>query len=141
MGYGLAAGLGLAITTLLIRESSLALNTNLMVSAAVTLVFMITVQSVISFIYIYLQDKSQLPLMFKHWRLCLFVGITSVLGSIGWFTAASFQNAAYVKALGQVEFFITLALTYRVFKETITLKEYLGMFLIVLSVVILLLWA
>lgn len=141
MGYGLAAGLGLAITTLLIRQSSLALNTDLMVSAAVTLVFMITVQSVISLIYIYLQDKSQLPLMFKHWRLCLFVGITSVLGSIGWFTAASFQNAAYVKALGQVEFFITLALTYRVFKETITLKEYLGMFLIVLSVVILLLWA
>jgi drug/metabolite transporter (DMT)-like permease len=35
MGYGLAAGLGLAITTLLIRESSLALNTDLMVSAAV----------------------------------------------------------------------------------------------------------
>ncbi|AAZ25698.1 MULTISPECIES: DMT family transporter [Colwellia] len=141
MGYGLAAGLGLAITTLLIRESSLALNTDLMVSAAVTLVFMITVQSVISLIYVYIQDKSQLPLMMKHWRLCLFVGVTSVLGSIGWFTGASYQNAAYVKALGQVEFFITLALTYRVFKETVTLKEYLGMFLIVLSVVILLLWS
>jgi len=141
MGYGLAAGLGLAITTLLIRESSLALNTDLVVSAAVTLVFMITVQSCISFIYVFIQDKSQFPVMFKHWRLCLFVGITSVLGSIGWFTAASFQNAAYVKALGQIEFFITLALTYRVFKETITLKEYMGMFLIVLSVVILLLWA
>ena len=141
MGYGLAAGLGLAITTLLIRESSLALNTDLMVSAAVTLVFMITVQSFISLVYVTIQDKSQLPLMIKHWRLCLFVGITSVLGSIGWFTAASYQNAAYVKALGQVEFFITLALTYRVFKETITLKEYLGMFLIVLSVVILLLWS
>jgi len=141
MGYGLAAGLGLAITTLLIRESSLALNTDLVVSAAVTLVFMITVQSCISFIYVFIQDKSQFPVIFKHWRLCLFVGITSVLGSIGWFTAASFQNAAYVKALGQVEFFITLALTYRVFKETITLKEYIGMFLIVLSVVILLLWA
>ncbi len=141
MGYGLAAGLGLAVTTLLIRESSLALNTDLMVSAAVTLVFMITVQSLISLAYIYLQDKSQLILMVKYWRLCLFVGITSVLGSIGWFTGASYQNAAYVKALGQVEFFITLALTYRVFKEKITAKEYLGMFLIILSVIILLLWA
>ncbi len=141
MSYGLASGLGLAITTLLIRESSLALNTDLMVSAAVTLVFMITVQSLISLVYVYFQDKSQLPLMLTHWRLCLFVGITSVLGSIGWFTGASYQNAAYVKALGQVEFFITLALTYRVFKETITMKEYLGMFLIILSVAILLLWA
>lgn len=141
LSFGLAAGLGLAITTLLIRESSLALNTDLMISAAVTLVFMITVQSIISLIYVYFQDKQQLTLMFKHWRLCLFVGITSVIGSIGWFTGASFQTAAYVKALGQVEFFITLALTYRLFKEKITAIEYLGMFLIILSVVILLLWA
>ena len=141
VSFGLAAGLGLAITTLLIRESSLALNTDLMVSAAVTLVFMITVQSLISFIWIYFQDKGQLALMFKHWRLCLFVGITSVLGSIGWFTGASYQNAAFVKALGQVEFFITLVLTYRIFKEKISAIEYFGMFLIVASVVILLLWA
>lgn len=139
--FGLAAGLGLAITTLLIRESSLALNTDLMVSAAVTLVFMITVQSIVSVAYVYIQDKKQLGLMLKHWRLCLFVGVTSVLGSIGWFTGASFQTAAYVKALGQVEFFITLALTYRLFKEKITTIEYIGMFLIVISVVILLLWA
>jgi drug/metabolite transporter (DMT)-like permease len=141
LGYGLAAGLGLAITTLLIRESSLALNTNLIVSAAITLVFMITVQSVISCLYLYVQDKSQFFLMFKYWKICLFVGITSLLGSIGWFTGASYQNAAYVKALGQVEFFITLAITYRVFKESITLKEYFGMFLIVFSVLILLLFA
>jgi drug/metabolite transporter (DMT)-like permease len=139
--FGLGAGLGLAITTLLIRESSLALHTDLMVSAAVTLVFMITVQSLISIAYVYFQDKAQLGLMLKHWRLCLFVGVTSVLGSIGWFTGASFQTAAYVKALGQVEFFITLALTYRLFKEKITTVEYFGMFLIILSVVILLLWA
>ena len=141
LSLGLGAGRGLAITTLLIRESSLALNTDLMVSAAVTLVFMITVQTFISVTYVYFQDKSQLGLMLKHWRLCLFVGITSVLGSIGWFTGASFQTAAYVKALGQVEFFITLALTYRLFKEKITVIEYFGMFLIILSVVILLLWA
>ena len=141
LSLGLGAVLGLAITTLLIRESSLALNTDLMVSAAVTLVFMITVQTFISVTYVYFQDKSQLGLMLKHWRLCLFVGITSVLGSIGWFTGASFQTAAYVKALGQVEFFITLALTYRLFKEKITVIEYFGMFLIILSVVILLLWA
>ncbi|WP_281557271.1 DMT family transporter [Thalassomonas sp. RHCl1] len=140
-GFGLASGLALAITTLLIRQSSLALATNLIVSAALTLVFMITVQSLISLVYLWLKDKAQLPLMLKHWRLCLFVGITSVLGSIGWFTGASLQNAAYVKALGQVEFFITLVLTYRLFKEKIAFAEYIGMLLVLASVVILLLWA
>jgi drug/metabolite transporter (DMT)-like permease len=140
-GFGLASGLALAVTTLLIREASLALNTDLMISAAVTLLFMIVVQSLISIVYVYIQDKKQLPIMLSQWRLCLFVGITSVIGSIGWFTGASYQNAAYVKALGQVEFFITLFLTYRIFKEKISLKEYIGMFLIIASVVILLLWA
>lgn len=140
-GFGLASGLGLAITTLLIREASLALNMDLMVSAAITLLFMITTQSIISLIYVFFQDKKQLTTMVTQWRLCLFVGITSVIGSIGWFTASSFQNAAYVKALGQVEIFITLLLTYRLFKEKISKKELLGMFLIMASVVILLLWA
>ena len=102
---------------------------------------MITVQSLISVIYIFVQDKQQFITMFSQWRLCLFVGITSVIGSIGWFTATSFQTAAYVKALGQVEFFITLFITYRIFKEKISLVEYVGMFLIIASVVILLLWA
>ena len=140
-GFGLASGLGLAITTLLVRESSLALNSDLLLSAALTLTFMITVQSFISLIYVYWQDRHQLITMIKQWRLCLFVGLTSVVGSIGWFTAMSFQHVAYVKALGQVEFFITLFITYRIFKEKISAVEYLGMFLIVLSVLILLLWA
>jgi drug/metabolite transporter (DMT)-like permease len=140
-GFGLASGLGLAITTLLIRQSSLALNSDLLLSAAITLTFMITVQSIISFIYVYCQDKRQLLTMFSQWRLCLFVGVTSVIGSIGWFTAASFQNVAYVKALGQVEFFITLFITYRIFKEKISAIEYVGMSLIIVSVVVLLLWA
>lgn len=140
-GFGLAAGLGLALTTLLIRQSSLALNSDLLLSAAVTLTFMITVQTLFSLVYVYLQDKQQVQFMIQQWRLCLFVGVTSVIGSIGWFTATSFQNAAYVKALGQVEFFITLFITYRIFKEKISLIEYLGMGLIIASVVILLVWA
>lgn len=140
-GYGLASGLGLAFATLLIREASLSLSTNLLLSAAYTLAFMITVQSLFSIVYLWFQDKTQFALMCKYWRLALFIGVTSTLGSIGWFTASSLQLAAYVKALGQVEFFIMLLLTYRVFKEKITLKEYIGMTLIVLSVLILLLWA
>jgi len=65
-GFGLASGLALAITTLLIRQSSLSLQTDLMVSAAFTLVFMVTVQSDISVVYVYFQDKSQFSLMIKH---------------------------------------------------------------------------
>ncbi|REL26533.1 DMT family transporter [Thalassotalea euphylliae] len=140
-GYGLASGLGLAITTLLIRESNLALGSHPMVSAAVTLVFLISAQSLLSALYLLARDAGQFRNMIRHWRLALFVGITSLLGSIGWFTAVSYQTAAYVKALGQVEFFITLILTYRIFKEKTTLVEIIGMLLIIISVVVLLLLA
>ena len=140
-GFGLASGLGLALATLFIREASLSLNTQLLLSAAITLVFLVTAQALISIAYILIKEKAQFFAIITHWRLCLFVGVTSLLGSIGWFTAASYQNVAFVKALGQIEFFVTLLLTYRVFKENVTLKEYIGMALIIVSVVVLLLWA
>jgi hypothetical protein len=46
-------------------------------------------------------------------------------------------KVAYVKILGQIEFIFI----YRIFKAHINRMEYLGMFLIAASVVILLLWA
>ena len=139
--YGIAAGLGFAMATLWIRQASLALQTDLMLSAAFTLAFMVSLQTFLVLIYVLYQDKKQLNLIVDNWRLSAFVGVASMLGSVGWFTAASFQTAAYVKALGQIEFFFTLIITYRIFKEHISMREYAGMLLIVTSVVILLLLA
>ncbi len=139
--YGIAAGLGFAMATLWIRQASLALQTDLILSAAFTLAFMVTLQTFFVLLYVLFQDKKQMGLIIDNWRMSLFVGIASMLGSIGWFTAASLQTAAYVKALGQVEFFFTLIITYRIFKEHIDMREFVGMFLIVASVVILLLLA
>ncbi len=136
--YGIAAGLGFALATLWIRQASLSLSTNLVVSAAFTLAFMVSLQSGLVMIYIYSRDKQQYTEIKKNWRLSSFVGITSLFGSIGWFTAASFQTAAYVKSLGQIEFFFTLFITRHFFRESISSKEYLGMVLIIISVVMLL---
>jgi len=139
--YGVAAGLGFAMATLWIRQASLALQTDLILSAAFTLAFMVSLQTLLVLFYVLFQDKTQLKLIRQHWRMSAFVGVTSMLGSIGWFTAASLQTAAYVKALGQIEFFFTLIITYRIFKEHINLREYFGMILVIASVVILLLLA
>ncbi len=58
-------------------------------------------------------------------------------GSVGWFTAMSLQNPAIVKTLGQVEFVVTLLITYFYFNEKISLKEYVGIVLVALSVLLL----
>lgn len=139
--YGLSAGLFFAFATLWIRQASLSLNTNLIFSAAFTLAFMVSLQTILLSIYLLIKEKHQFLQIFVNWKLGLFVGLTSMLGSVGWFTAASFQDAAYVKALGQVEFFFTLIITHRIFKEKVTAKEYFGMILIVASILVLLLLA
>jgi len=139
--FGVGAGLCFALATLWIRQASLLLETDLIFSAAYTLTFMVTLQSILVLAYLLYKDKKQVTEMKKHWKLCCFIGTTSMLGSVGWFTASSLQNVAYVKALGQIDFFFTLLITLRVFKESISIREYFGMFLIMLSVFILLLLA
>ena len=139
--YGVGAGCFFALSTLWIRQASLSLDTHLMLSAAYTLAFMVSIQTVVVVTYLLLRAPQQLKLIKKHWKISSFVGLASMLGSVGWFTAASYQDAAYVKALGQVEFFFTLIITRRVFKEQISSREYLGMLLIVISVLILLILA
>jgi len=139
--YGVLAGLGFALATLWIRQASLSLEIDLMLSAAVTLAFMVSLQTFLIMSYILIKERPQMNKIFTHWKLSSFVGITSMLGSVGWFTASSLQTAAYVKALGQIDFFFTLFITHRVFKEMIQPREYLGMFLIASSVLVLLLLA
>lgn len=139
--YGIAAALCFAFATLLIREASLSLEIDKIVSAAYTLAYMVTFQSFVVLAYIILRNKEQLAIMASNWKMCSFVGIASMLGSVGWFTAATLQNAAYVKALGQVEFFFSLLITHKIFKDTISVKEYIGMALVLASVLILLLAA
>jgi len=48
------------------------------------------------------------------------------------------QQAALVKTLGQTEFIMTLAITWFYFGEKVSAREYMGIALIIVSVVLLL---
>ena len=109
-------------------------------AAAVTLAMVLLIQTVMMSLYIVFRARDQLVAMMPNWRGCLFVGITSVVGSAGWFTALTVERAAYVKALGQVELLFTLALSILFFKERSTSKELSGMALVAASIVVLLLF-
>ncbi len=138
--YGLGAGLAFALTSLLIRKASLSLSMDsAMLAAAITLTFMIALQTVITFVCVMYNDARELKSVLRLWRPSLFVGITSVIGSAGWFTAFTLERAAYVKTLGQVEFLITLAIAIVYFKELPSRAELTGMLFIVVGVVVLLL--
>jgi len=142
--YGLAAGGLFALTSLLIRRASLSLGIDVgsggaMLPAAITLTFMVTLQTAITLVWVVVRDASEVRSIFQHWKPAMFVGLTSVIGSAGWFTAFTLERAAYVKTLGQVEFLTTLAIAVFYFRERPTKPEMIGMLFIILGVVVLLL--
>lgn len=135
--YGLGAGLGFALASLWIRDASLSLEIPRIVSAAAVLLYMVVLQSLICLVWVSVKEPEQFTLIKNNLSACLFIGFTGVAGSIGWFTAMSLQNAALVKTLGQVEFIVSLLITYLYFGEKISGREYVGISLIAVSVLLL----
>lgn len=70
------------------------------------------------------------------WRATLPVGVTGVLGSLGWFTAFALQNAAYVRSVGQVELIFSVLVSMLVFGEKPKPREVVGMALLALSIIL-----
>jgi drug/metabolite transporter (DMT)-like permease len=56
----------------------------------------------------------------------LFIGVTSAVGSIAWFTAFTLQNASYIRAVGQIEVVFTLLISVLYFRERISSLELAG---------------
>ncbi len=137
---GLGSGLGFALASLSIRKASLSFGMDdFLLSAGITLVIMIILQTLIMIVYVAIASPAQFAIIAGQWRVSLFVGITSALGSIGWFTAVTLERAAYVKSLGQVEFLFALVISTLFFRERTTGLELLGMLLVAAGVVVLLL--
>lgn len=137
--YGMAAGLGFALTSLWVREASLSLNAPILVSAAITLAVVISLQSVICFTWTAISDPKQFQLIANKSSACFFIGITSIVGSIGWFSAMSLQSVAVVKTLGQIEFILIFVISHFYFSERVNAKEAFGIDLIAISILMLLL--
>ena len=135
--YGIGAGLGFALASLWIREASLSMEVPRLLSAATVLLYMVAIQTVLCLLFVAVRERGQLSMVMARWKSCAFIGFTSLAGSVGWFTAMSLQEAAVVKTLGQVEFLVTLLITYFYFGEKITLREGVGIVLVALSVILL----
>jgi len=138
MSYGLLAGVAFAATALWIRYASTSLTTEFIVSAATTLLYMIILQSLLCLMYVVVRERRQLGAMLGQFYLASFVGLTSAIGSIGWYTAMTFENAALVKSLGQVEILFTLLISHYYFSESISRRETIGITAIVVSVLLIL---
>lgn len=141
-GLGLLAGFGFALASFFIRQASLSFaDDNFVYTAAVTFIVVIGLQTLVLGLFIGLFERREFRKLLGVWRPSLFVGVTSAIGSIGWFTAMTIQRVSFVKALAQIEFVFALFVAILVFKEHPTRVEMLGMVLIAIGIVVLLLFA
>ncbi|EDP65801.1 membrane protein [alpha proteobacterium BAL199] len=141
-GIGVLSGLFFALASLFLRRASLSLgDPDFLTTASMTLVTVVSIQTVLLGGYILATRANELPTIGRAWKACLFVGLTSAIGSGGWFTAMTIERAAYVKAMGQIEFVFAIAVSTLIFRERSTARELVGMSLVAVGIIVLLLYA
>lgn len=137
---GLASGVLFAIAAVTYRGASLELgDVPPVLRAAVTLAAVTSMQMIGMGVWLAWRDRAELRAVWKARQTAVFVGLTSMGGSFCWFLAFTLQNAAYVKALGQVELILSLMASVLFFRETVTRRELAGMGLLGLSILVLVL--
>nr|WP_235971379.1 DMT family transporter [Palleronia pontilimi] len=135
--FGLTSGLFFAFSSVLYRGATLSLEGPVLLRSAVTLACVTAWQSLALGLWLWLREPGELARVFRAWRVAALVGITSLIGSYCWFTAFALQNAAYVKALGQVEVLFSIAATALLLGERITARELWGIAVLTVSILFL----
>ena len=122
------------------RAASLSLGGDgFLMQAAFTLLCVTVLQTVIMTAWLVLRDREVLVAAFRSWRISGLVGLTGMLASACWFTAMTIENAAYVRALGQVELVFTFIASWLFFRERTSRTEFIGILAIVGGILLLLL--
>lgn len=127
------AGVGYRATTLSVP------STDPLLRAAVSLACVTVLQAGGMAVWLRLREPGQLRAVWAARGRAVWLGLTSMLGTMGWFTAFTLQKAAYVYALGQVELILSLAASVLFFHEKVTARELAGIGVLTVSIVVLVL--
>jgi drug/metabolite transporter (DMT)-like permease len=140
MWAGIGAGTGFAVAAVCIRSASQSLGSaQPIVRALITLAVMNTIQTLLNGVWLAAADRTQFGAIRKLSGASAAVGLLSVLGSAGWAIGMTLQNAALVRALGQIDLVFAFVVAKVLFHEERRPSEYLGSALVVAGVVLVLL--
>ncbi|UWQ40385.1 DMT family transporter [Leisingera aquaemixtae] len=137
---GLGSGVLFAFSAVSYRGASLQLgDLEPAFRAAVTLAAVVSLQTLFMGAWLSLRDRGEIARVWAARKVAVWVGLTSMGGSFCWFWAFTLQNAAYVKAVGQVELLLSLLASVLFFREKVTGRELAGMGLLIVSILVLVL--
>jgi drug/metabolite transporter (DMT)-like permease len=135
LAFGVMAGGFFALAAVCFRGAILSLEDSVFfLRASTILVLGLGLQSALLVAYLALRDRPALMGSFRVWRPSLFAGFLGALASQFWFIGFALTAVANVRTLALVEVFLAQAMSRRLFAESVTLREKLGMALIALGV-------
>ena len=138
--FGILSGAGFGLAAVLYRGAALSLeHGDFILRSAVTLACVLTFQTIVMTLEMLLVERETFRPVCTHWRRGAMVGAIGVSASACWFAAGVLQQAAYVRALGQIELVFATLSSILVFQERLERREIVGMLLLVLAIVVLVL--
>lgn len=138
VGLGLGSGLLFAVSGVCYRGASLSLGMeDPLARAGLTLSMVTMMQTVAMVLWLRWRDPGQVGAVWRARKVAIWVGLMSMAGSFCWFTAFTLQNAAYVNAVGQVELVFSALASVIVFRDRVSLREWVGMAVLLASIILL----
>jgi drug/metabolite transporter (DMT)-like permease len=137
---GLVAGAMFALSAIGFRGAILTLETNFVMAATFTLACGLVLQAALLSLYLAIRDRKVLLGILHSWKRSMLAGFMGALASQFWFLAFAVATAASVRTLALVEVLFAQAISTFVFRQKVTVREVMGMLLVVAGVA-LLLWA
>jgi drug/metabolite transporter (DMT)-like permease len=137
---GLASGGMFALSAIGYRGGILSLHlANYMISATFTLAVGLVVTTAMLSSYLVVRAPSVMPAIMRAWRRSLFAGFMGAFASQFWFLAFALATAASVRTLALVEVLFAQLVARFAFGQRTTVREAIGMVLVVAGVVLLIL--
>ncbi|MFQ3355372.1 MAG: drug/metabolite transporter (DMT)-like permease [Paracoccaceae bacterium] len=137
---GLGSGAFLGFCTVAFRAATDSLEgPDLLLRASFTGGVAVLFQSLIMGSWMWFKARDQLIRTFIEWRRAYLVGLFGAITTACWFYAFSANAVAPVRALGQVELLIALAISFFFFKERPNFKEVCAVLLLAVSILVVIL--
>ncbi|WP_111732027.1 DMT family transporter [Roseovarius amoyensis] len=134
-GLGLASGALFAVSAVSYRGATLEVaSEDAFLRATVAVAAVTLMQTVGMGLWLARAEPGQLARIWGARRQGVWMGLAGLGGSVGWFTAFTLQNAAYVFAVGQVELIFSLLASVLFFRERVACREYVGIALLAASI-------
>ena len=137
---GLGSGAFLGFCTVAYKAASDSLESDdLVTRASMTGGVAVLIQAVLMGLWMWRRAPDQLKASFVHWRDSSIVGLSGAISTACWFTAFSLYAVAPVRAVGQIELLLVLAISFFYFRERPSGRELFAMLLLAVSIIMVLL--